>query len=426
MRNAMISSVGSRAGVVVGLLAVNAQLGRQLEPGGFGSYVLVVTIAQAGATVALAGTNRTILRELASRRARTVTPVPLDSLPSLLALTVPLALLLATGAVWTLSRQAQDRVTLTYLVAALTLGYAGAAVLSDALRATGGYLLADGLAGRSGGPLTLVSFGVILAASGAALATAGAVLAIQAVLLFAFVVLVAPTLLLRLPPKDERPSISSRGFKASSVRISIVFGLGQIATQLGTSLDLWLSPLFLDAQEVGLYAASKRLVMVTSLPIQAAQVATVAEIARLHAAGRDEAIQLTVRRAASFGGVVAAIPLIVVVVAPSTVLELVFGGGYRDGGNLVRLLAIGQAANVMSGLCGSLLNMMSHERTVSITYVVGLVALSSGALLAWSSGSSELLAATSGCTTAAVYAALWALALRRTGIDTRPRFRLAG
>ena len=93
-------------------------------------------------------------------------------------------------------------------------------------------------------------------------------------------------------------------------------------------------------------------------------------VARLYTTGDIERLQQLVVRAAR-GVLLFALPtgLVLVVFAPA-ILEL-FGSGFDDGATAVRILAIGELVNVLTGFGGVVLVMTGRERDLALCVGIG-------------------------------------------------------
>ncbi len=113
---------------------------------------------------------------------------------------------------------------------------------------------------------------------------------------------------------------------------------------------------------------------------------------------------------------------------PAAILTLIFGSGFGEAAPILVLLTLGNVANVVVGLCGTVLIMSHHEGSVATVQwcaVVARVVIGAAAALAF--GAVGLGVSAAVCTVA-LYAAMWFVTKRETGLQTqvtlRPKLRL--
>lgn len=102
--------------------------------------------------------------------------------------------------------------------------------------------------------------------------------------------------------------------------------------------------------------------------------------------GQHRELASYVRRVTVLAISLAALPIGVLLVAPGTILSL-FGEGFREADNLVRIMAVGQWMSIIAGPVGYMLIMTGHEKTmrnatigatVSVILALGLVVPTAG------------------------------------------------
>jgi O-antigen/teichoic acid export membrane protein len=136
--------------------------------------------------------------------------------------------------------------------------------------------------------------------------------------------------------------------------------------QIGTILLGALS----GAADAGVFNVAMRTTTFISFIMLAATYPLMPVIARLYATGDIERLQQLVVRAAR-GVLLFALPtgLVLVVFAP-VILDL-FGSGFDDGATAVRIPAIGELMNVLTGFGGVVLVMTGRERELAFCVGIG-------------------------------------------------------
>ena len=195
----------------------------------------------------------------------------------------------------------------------------------------------------------------------------------------------------------------------------MVTSLSLLAVSLG---DVWLAGILLSDAEVGVYAATARLVLLVLFPLLISNVVLSPVVARLYARRQIADLERTVR----VGATAAALPTLVIVgtllLYGGPILGLVYGDPYQEGIWVLRILACGQVVNALVGVCGQVLLMTGNQRTMmTVTVLGGVVFFPAGAVACWFFGPVGL-ATVSALTTAGTNVALWILVRRRLGVWT--------
>lgn len=417
-------------------LLASAILGRLLGPDGFGTVALVTSVATAAAFVGSAGLNRLLLRDVSSvTRHRHVDEALEGATPSLaehqrvavelrearrlLLGSVPLAAVLSGAVIWAAAGTDGAAFSLAVAGAALTVGLSMLLVLSDLLRGMGEVRWANLASGRAGGALVLGSLvGLLLVVQPSTALSASVCLALAATGSAAVLLLAVHRRRGELPSVGPGPAspVSRRTLAA----LAAPFAGTQLMLFIGSQVDLWVAGGMFDPSDVGDYAAALRLMALVTLPLTAAQLALVAPIAALHARGERATLERRVRSAATTAGLPALVALVPCVVVPGLVLRVVYGEGFEGAATLLAVLAVGQAVNVATGLCGTVLTMAGRQRLVLLVTGGGAavsVVCDVGAA-AWAGPVG--LAVASATTTAAMFVSLWWLSRRVLGIRTEP------
>ncbi|MEE9414362.1 MAG: hypothetical protein V3V01_03685, partial [Acidimicrobiales bacterium] len=203
---------------------------------------------------------------------------------------------------------------------------------------------------------------------------------------------------------------------------AVPFGLSQLTGLIIGSADLWVGALVLGRNELAFYAAARQLLMLVALPLQAAQLAFVAPLARTAANGSSDELQALVTKAARRATPPAILAGLILVLVPKQLLGLAFPDGYEAAGLSLVILATGQMFNAFTGLCGQALSMSGHERVVTrvnIAAALGLPILALGGAQLFGIAGLALSVMT---ITFALFGSLWWIAKQQLGVQTQ--FRL--
>lgn len=139
--------------------------------------------------------------------------------------------------------------------------------------------------------------------------------------------------------------------------------------------DLWIVGAVVGGEATARYGAALRVVALVSVPLLIVNQVVPPLVATMTASGERQRLERTLRVTATLAGVPAVVVLVVLVAAGGPVLGL-FGAFYRDGAPLLAILAIGQFANVWGGSCGVTLVQGGQQRVL-----VGITAAAAGVLV---------------------------------------------
>jgi O-antigen/teichoic acid export membrane protein len=169
--------------------------------------------------------------------------------------------------------------------------------------------------------------------------------------------------------RNAPPAYATRRWAAAAVPLLLLGGIGvfndQIATVLLGSLG--------TAREVGLFGIASRIAGFVPFLLIAAVPTLMPRTSELYARGEAVALQRLTSRAGRlvFCGT---LPLFVLVVAAATPLVHLFGGTFPDAATPLRILALGQLVNVLTGFAGMILVMVDAAGLVVASIGVAAVA----------------------------------------------------
>ena len=156
---------------------------------------------------------------------------------------------------------------------------------------------------------------------------------------------------------DTAGEVSREQFMTVS-RAFFVTGLANfIQSVMGLMIAGWL----LSSAELGLFKSSQQTATLIGFILIVINAIFPPRFAALYHRGELTALSRLARQGALLGLVIAAPLLLLCLVAPGWVLGW-FGDEFRQGANLLRIIALAQLVNVATGSVGFLLNMTGHER----------------------------------------------------------------
>ena len=408
-------------------VAVNAVLTRTLTPASVGVYFLAASVVYLAATVGRAGLNQAVVRLIAGAESTQGLPAAGLALRTVLRVAALAATAAGVLLAFSLGQLAEtvfdsDRLAqLGLLLGCWSFVEALRLVASEALRGFG-HIGAATLLGDAG---RQVLFGAAVVAAVVStgeltlnVVVACAVAAGAAVLLVALV-------LLRRRLRQSAPSADAPS-ALGTLRLSLPMMVAALSLLAVSQGDVWLAGIFLSDAEVGVYAATARLVLLVVIPLQISSVVLTPIVARLHARGRITELE----RVARVGAAAAALPTVVIVatllLAGGPILGLVYGDAYREGARVLAILACGQLVNALVGACGQVLLMTGNQKAMMRVTVAGgaLFFLSGAVATSWFGLSG--LAVASAVTIGGTNVVLWILVRRRLGVWTHATLDLKG
>lgn len=424
----LVYFVPSYAVAVAGYLAVNVVAARVLGPSGFGYLVVLMTVTGLVAQLGLMGVHRAGLRETA----RADDPETLVGLRrgvrAVLLVSLPLVSVLMAAVVRLVHPGGEAATATAVLTGVLVYATGYQLMAANFLRGLGHLKMASLLSGRSGGSL----IAVVQAAGVALVAWLAPESGLPGVLLGVVAGYVGPLLLAgwvltRSWPSAPRPHHTLRELRTVARR-DWRFTVSQSGGYLNSTVELWLGAAILTAGATSLFAAAQRLARLLVIPASSLAIVFSPAIARLSAAGQRGRLQQLIRTAATVTTAVSALLWLPMVIAPETVIRLVFGPGFEAAAPALVLIATGYLLNAVSGMSGKTLSMTHHEGDQAvITWTVVVVRIASGAVCAYLWGITGL-AVSAMVISGLYYLANWAAVRRRLSISThatlRPDLRL--
>jgi O-antigen/teichoic acid export membrane protein len=189
-----------------------------------------------------------------------------------------------------------------------------------------------------------------------------------------------------------------------------------------TQAPLWILGAFRPPEEVAVYGAASRAVVLVAMPLTVANSVLPPLIAEMYPQGRKRELERTLRTVATVAGIPAFLTLAAFILFGGPILGLMFGDNYRGGAPILALLSLAQLVNVWSGSGSITLSYTGHQATMmTLTIAGGLFTVLAGLAVVGPYGV-EGVAASVAAGIAGYNLVLWFETKRKTGMLTHVSF----
>lgn len=374
---------GGKMTTILAQLVSNALLARLLSPQDLGAYFLAFSIVSVGSVVGSLGLHQTIVRFVAEsmgldQPGRTRRAVILVlKIGTLGALGAGVVYLLCGGVLGERLFHSPALAAVTGLVAGWVIVMALQLLLSEVFRGFNDIRSAA----IFGGPATYVVLAACLSLLWLLKGQASLPIIILLAIASGFTsALIASWLLTRrlahLPSGDVQSGI---GF-GEVLYVAGPLLVSSLALLALNQADLWIMGAFRSQEEVAVYGAAARLVLLVSVPVFVINALVSPLIAEMYAQGRKEQLERVLRTIVALSTIPAFVMLVSLALFGSSVLGIIYGDYYRQGAAVLTLLGVGYFANVWTGPCGTTLVMTGRHMTVMITTILSSLLAIAGAL----------------------------------------------
>lgn len=398
-------------------LAVSAFLARMLTPTELGLYFLVFSLVSAGALLAQLGLSRSVVRLVATSLARSELSVAAQRTQAVLMLGIGSAITVAV-VMWSIGDWIIEILTWpSTLVGSLVW----AAIWSAALALV--TLQAEVFRGyhdiRSatlfGGLATNVAMAIVLAALWVVnIRSYNATLVIQVAALTTLAIATVGIAQLRGVSGPIQPNFWK--VLPTVVKKSWPLFFVSIAAFVLTQVDLWIVGKYRPQEEVALYGAAARIVLLISTPMVIANAVIPPLIVELHALGRLAQLQRVLQAFGAFTSVPMLAGIAILIGLAGPILSLVYGEFYRGATAIFVVLALGTVALSILSASGMVLTMTGHRMTIlGITSIAGCITVVMALWLVQTEGAVGVAVATATGSTMQ-FIMLWIAARLRVGI----------
>jgi O-antigen/teichoic acid export membrane protein len=419
-------ATGGRIIIAFTAFATNALLARLLSPQDLGVYFLAFSIVGVGALVGMLGMDQAVVRFVAqtmglgrfqeARRAlgRTL------AFGAMGASGVAVAYLFLGRLVGEGLFHSPALVAATGLVAAWIVVMTLQGLLGGAFRSFHDIRLSTVFNGLVTGVLIAASLGVLWLLRDEAGLTTALLLTVGASLLN----VVLGGWVLRRKVQDL-PARGAEGIALDTggiLRVALPLAVTNLTIFVMTQADLWILGAFRPPDEVALYGAAARAVVLIAMPLMILNGVLPPLIAEMYAQGNRRQLERTLRATAAVAGIPAFLVLTVFVLFGKPILGLIFGDYYTAGAPILAFLSIAQLVNVWSGAGSITLAYTGHQATImTLTVVSGVIVVIAGLMVVGPYGATGVAAAmATGIGTYNV--ALWLATRLKTGMWTHVGF----
>jgi O-antigen/teichoic acid export membrane protein len=419
-------ATGGRGIVAFTALATNALLARLLSPQELGVYFLAFSVVGIGALLGSLGMEQAVVRFVAEsigldqfNRARLMLGKTL-AFGVLGALGVGAAYLFFGHVVAEELFHSQALVATTGLVAVWIVLMTLQGLLGGAFRSFHDIRLSTVFNGLTTGVLITVLLGVMWLLGDQVSITTALLLAVGAV---SANVMFGGWMLYRKVEHLPRRGGEDRVLGAGGIMsVALPLAMTNLTVFVLTQGDLWILGAFRPPEEVALYGAAARAVVLVAMPLMVVNGVLPPLIAEMYAQGRRQQLERTLRATAAVAGIPAFLVLATFIVFGKPILGLVFGDYFREGAAILALLSLAQLVNVWSGAGTLTLSYTGHQATLmTLSVVGGAVTIMAGLAVVGPYGATGVAAAmAAGIATYNV--AVWIMAKRKTGLWTHVGF----
>jgi len=421
-------------GIVVTVLA-NMALARWLSPEAFGSYLLLSSVLAMGTLLATLGLNVAVIRFVSGSLGHGDVGGARQALGQVFAVAAASIASVAAIAAAVLSYYGPTLVGVADTPGIVPLAVTSLVLLSvlqllaEACRSLHDLRFASLFSGgQTGGLLSNVLFLMLIAAAivvGQPSLRAAIALNLLAMIVtlplavFGFVRVAR----LQLAAPESRRSVS-----ALRLRPLLAFSIPMLLIQLlaftATNADLWVAGIRCPHDQLALYGAARRLMLIVTMPLQMVILTVISSIPELQVQDRRGDLERVLRRATTLAAVPSVGAIVLLIFCGGPILELLFGSFFRQAALPLAILGVGQLFLVLAGTCGSALEMTGYQigsLAINLMSAIAMVSLGS-----WAASHFGILglAITSASIVATQSVVLWLLAKLLVGVWTHPKLGL--
>ena len=154
-----------------------------------------------------------------------------------------------------------------------------------------------------------------------------------------------------------------------------IFGAG-IVQIITLQADLWIVGVQLDASDVALYGAAKRLTVLVGFSLMVLAAVIPPLVSDLYSKGDRQRLQRLVRAATTVASIPAAAVFVLFMLSGSMILELAYGESYVGAATVLKILSAERVIYILMGSGPLILAMTGHEKMVfRITVVSAPISL---------------------------------------------------
>jgi O-antigen/teichoic acid export membrane protein len=416
-------------------LAVQVVLARLLSPHDFGSFALLASALSLIAMFGMRGMNDVSVRFIAAemaiggpsratRAAKVALRYTLIGLPIVAAVTVLLSMLFGSTLVPGMSQRWDFALLLALGGVALAVQQVGA----DSLRGFHELHWASLFSGgQAGGPLCVLIFVLLMLTFGwhqqLPLATV-VLLYVSAIGCVLPLTWTRVGITMRRKLADGSFSAEPRGNLSSDMlRMGFTLMAVQLLTFLANQSDIWIGGQLLPREQLALYHASRRMMILIGIPLQVSMITISSTIAEMRARNQHQHLEKLLGSAAALAGLPSLAAFLFLAFFSKPILGIVFGPFYQQATWPLVILIMG---TVSLAICGSPIQVLNvaggHTASLWINVISSIILYSLAPWWTKEYGISGLASATAVSFTFTNVAA-WIVAKRMLGIWTHANVR---
>jgi O-antigen/teichoic acid export membrane protein len=358
-------------------VAADVAISRTLTPADAGVFFLLVTIVSFSAMVASFGLTAAMTRFLSEGIGRNDPTAARQSIllgSRIAAVSMPLTAA-AMATVLYLAGRGLFNIpvsgALAILLATCVLTLSVLQLAANILRSFHRSGLATLLTGQSGGPAVNLLFLISLFFFGfvgrpnvvaAAALNAGALCCIAPIAVASVARIATKQLNVAVLPIGSYAAPTLGLFLTTCLSIC----LSQICSYCTGFGDMCIAGSLVPHDQLALYAAARRMMLVVGLPLQFVNLVVVASIAELKAREKIADLERILRTFAGLAGVPSLAALAVLLIFPGFLSGLVFGPFYAQSAGVLSILCLGQLVFVCAGSAELTLTMTGHQRAALV------------------------------------------------------------
>jgi O-antigen/teichoic acid export membrane protein len=198
----------------------------------------------------------------------------------------------------------------------------------------------------------------------------------------------------------RQPAASEDQTNEENISYAIMLKAGGLAmiiqsiTNLTLICDQWFVEWYCSSDDLGYFAAAKRMINLSAVPMSVISASAAASIATYYSQGRSKELQAMLRKLVWYGACPSLVFLIACLLLPTQILDLYYGKGYGEGSSILSIMTLGYfllavvgAAEMSLVMTGQLKTALLISMVAFLSLVVGLVFASGFGVLAiaWTS-----------------------------------------
>ena len=365
-------SLVGRGATALTALTVNALLARLLPPDEMGAYFIVLSIVSVASILAQLGLNFSIVRLVAESIGKNEQGRAHDAICLVLrcggmgALFFAGIFAIGAGGWIALDIFHSSMIDgIIGLVAILIIAVTYQQLIAEIFRGLHDIRYSAIFGGLLGNTISLVVFAIFF--------TIQAHIDIFNVFLFSFLASATSSLIAGTVVWGRLKTIKGKGSLTTGELAAITWPnwISQVMLVIVCQADIWIVGFFQSQEDVAIYGASVKVAQATMLVTGLLYAFVPPIIADMYAKNKMDVLERVLRGSAMANAIIVFPVAIVFLTYSDLVLNLIYGGYYAKGGQVLFFLTVGLMINVLTGLRGSVLIMSGYERDMMKISIFG-------------------------------------------------------